>query len=175
MWRRRCAALSWSHPSAHPPPADRRPIDPPPIIQLRVIDAHTRQPPSPANPDADDTDPNYANNFLQNPYYFMFASLAKPDDDTELHWLKVRILPSCRLIFHPSGHRMEKHDALPAQLSPPYTILKTPRTVMRTLVSLSSQILAYAQKVATVSSSVSLKSSGTFLLSLVLSMPHTPP
>ena len=27
--------------------------------------------------------------FLQNPYFFMFASLAKPDDDTELHWMKV--------------------------------------------------------------------------------------
>ncbi|KAG8220746.1 velvet factor-domain-containing protein [Butyriboletus roseoflavus] len=68
--------------------ADRRPIDPPPIIQLRVIDPHTRQPPSPANPDPEDADPNYAHSFLQNPYYFMFASLAKPDDDTELHWLK---------------------------------------------------------------------------------------
>jgi hypothetical protein len=32
----------------------------------------------------------YAQSFLQNPYYFMFASLAKPDDDAELHWLKVR-------------------------------------------------------------------------------------
>jgi hypothetical protein len=31
----------------------------------------------------------YAQSFLQNPYYFMFASLAKPDDDAELHWLKV--------------------------------------------------------------------------------------
>jgi Velvet factor len=30
--------------------------------------------------------------FLQNPYYFMFASLAKPDDDTELHWMKVCVL-----------------------------------------------------------------------------------
>ncbi|KAI9459336.1 velvet factor-domain-containing protein [Boletus coccyginus] len=68
--------------------SDRRPIDPPPIIQLRVVDPHTRQPPSPANPDTDDADPNYAHSFLQNPYYFMFASLAKPDDDTELHWLK---------------------------------------------------------------------------------------
>ncbi len=29
--------------------------------------------------------------FLQNPYYFMFASLAKPDEDVELHWLKVNI------------------------------------------------------------------------------------
>jgi hypothetical protein len=35
----------------------------------------------------------YAQNFLQNPYYFMFASLAKPDDDAELHWLKVCIKP----------------------------------------------------------------------------------
>ncbi|KAH7882003.1 velvet factor-domain-containing protein [Phlebopus sp. FC_14] len=68
--------------------ADRRPIDPPPIIQLRVIDPHTRQPPSSAHPDADDGDPNYVQSFLQNPYYFMFASLAKPDDDAELHWLK---------------------------------------------------------------------------------------
>ncbi|KAF8547889.1 hypothetical protein OG21DRAFT_1449822 [Imleria badia] len=68
--------------------ADRRPIDPPPIIQLRVIDPHTRQQPSPANLDTEDADPNYAHGFLQNPYYFMFASLAKPDDDTELHWLK---------------------------------------------------------------------------------------
>ncbi|KAJ7227063.1 hypothetical protein GGX14DRAFT_555644 [Mycena pura] len=25
----------------------------------------------------------YAQSFLQNPYYFMFASLAKPDDDTD--------------------------------------------------------------------------------------------
>ncbi|KAH7907021.1 velvet factor-domain-containing protein [Hygrophoropsis aurantiaca] len=68
--------------------ADRRPIDPPPIIQLRVIDPQTRQPPSPAHTDPDDADPNYAHSFLQNPYYFMFASLAKPDDDAELHWLK---------------------------------------------------------------------------------------
>lgn len=32
--------------------------------------------------------------FLQNPYYFMFASLAKPDEDVELHWLKVSPLQS---------------------------------------------------------------------------------
>lgn len=74
--------------------ADRRPIDPPPIIQLRVIDPQTRQPPSPARLDADESDPSYAHSFLQNPYYFMFASLAKPDDDTELHWLKVYFLSS---------------------------------------------------------------------------------
>ncbi|KAI6019220.1 velvet factor-domain-containing protein [Pisolithus microcarpus] len=66
--------------------SDRRPIDPPPIIQLRVIDKRTRQPP--AHPEAEEGDPGYAHSFLQNPYYFMFASLAKPDDDAELHWLK---------------------------------------------------------------------------------------
>jgi hypothetical protein len=37
----------------------------------------------------DSTSAVYAQSFLQNPYYFMFASLAKPDDDAELHWLKV--------------------------------------------------------------------------------------
>ncbi|KAI6042328.1 velvet factor-domain-containing protein [Pisolithus marmoratus] len=66
--------------------SDRRPIDPPPIIQLRVIDKRTRQPP--AHPDPEDVDLHYTHSFLQNPYYFMFASLAKPDDDAELHWLK---------------------------------------------------------------------------------------
>jgi hypothetical protein len=37
--------------------------------------------------------------FLQNPYYFMFASLAKTDDDTELHWMKVCL--SYRFPPHP--------------------------------------------------------------------------
>ena len=60
--------------------ADRRPIDPPPIVQLRVLDPTHEQNLHP-NPDT-------PHPFLQNPYYFMFASLAKPDDDTELHWLK---------------------------------------------------------------------------------------
>jgi hypothetical protein len=51
-----------------------------------------------------------AQSFLQNPYYFMFASLAKPDDDAELHWLKVCthptyyivglvVLPRCIVVF----------------------------------------------------------------------------
>ncbi|KAG5638690.1 hypothetical protein H0H81_010915 [Sphagnurus paluster] len=129
--------------------ADRRPIDPPPIVQLRVIDPtagsrsdrarHASTPPpgrrrrdsemsdgssdehgtpgrdrgrardrdrpydphstspsrrlrSPAPRERDEEAPTdvagYAQSFLQNPYYFMFASLAKPDDDKELHWLK---------------------------------------------------------------------------------------
>ncbi|KAF9443607.1 hypothetical protein P691DRAFT_402900 [Macrolepiota fuliginosa MF-IS2] len=105
--------------------ADRRPIDPPPIVQLRVIDPHTNSssvstssasaPPSTAGgsssshtppstpppptaathshyPNHEPGPPSdpaaYAQSYLQNPYYFMFASLAKPDDDAELHWLK---------------------------------------------------------------------------------------
>ncbi|KAF8214611.1 velvet factor [Mycena galopus ATCC 62051] len=97
--------------------ADRRPIDPPVIVQLRVIDpaassssshpassssagapssspSRDRENASQDGANADSDDPpytnltSYAQSFLQNPYYFMFASLAKPDDDTELHWLK---------------------------------------------------------------------------------------
>lgn len=145
-------------------PADRRPIDPPPIIQLRVVDPHARQPPSPANPDAEDADPNYAHSFLQNPYYFMFASLAKPDDDTELHWLKVRLSTlSSPPLFHPvpPRYRMAKHDALPVQSFPPYIISKIPRIATKTLAFSYFQISVCAPKVATVLNSVSLKSSGT--------------
>ena len=96
--------------------ADRRPIDPPPIVQLRVLDKARNLPPSPSPsppPQPHHPPPSHphahthessgpldtsmltpagfgAGPFLQNPYYFMFASLAKPDDDTELHWMKVR-------------------------------------------------------------------------------------
>jgi hypothetical protein len=46
--------------------------------------------------------------FLQNPSYFLFASLVKPDNDTELHWMKVH----CLFLPH----------ALPiASASPPYS------------------------------------------------------
>ena len=43
--------------------------------------------------------------YLQNPYYFMFAALAKPDEDVELHWLKVCIclFRSCSRFFVPLG------------------------------------------------------------------------
>ncbi|KAJ6626100.1 velvet factor-domain-containing protein, partial [Mycena sp. CBHHK59/15] len=74
--------------------ADRRPIDPPVIVQLRVIDPAAPPPDDKPTeqPDKDELPyanlAGYAQSFLQNPYYFMFASLAKPDDDMELHWLK---------------------------------------------------------------------------------------
>lgn len=90
------------------PAADRRPIDPPPIVQLRVIDpaatdrrrrdrlgdsqSGSPAPSSSSTLHDDDSMDSYAQSFLQNPYYFMFASLAKPDDDAELHWLKVCLI-----------------------------------------------------------------------------------
>jgi hypothetical protein len=44
----------------------------------------------------------YVQSFLQNPYYFMFASLAKLDDDAKLHWLKVWSESTCG--FPPPSH-----------------------------------------------------------------------
>lgn len=133
--------------------ADRRPIDPPPIVQLRVIDHNRRSnksssnnpnPNHPSVPQRSSESPSpqphhlhphphahphsggghgpgvgagaggsddghidasmltpagvggtlggpggFGQTYLQNPYYFMFASLAKPDEDIELHWMKV--------------------------------------------------------------------------------------
>ncbi|KAI8982520.1 velvet factor-domain-containing protein [Pilobolus umbonatus] len=54
--------------------ADRRPIDPPPIVQLKVYDS--------------ELSPTERNNYLQNPYYFMYASLMAGDLDEELHLLR---------------------------------------------------------------------------------------
>ncbi|CEP16317.1 hypothetical protein [Parasitella parasitica] len=54
--------------------SDRRPIDPPPIVQLKVIDSKL--------PSAE------KNAYLQNPYYFMYASLMAADLDEELHLLR---------------------------------------------------------------------------------------
>lgn len=54
--------------------ADRRPIDPPPIVQLKVFDSSL--------PHAE------RNSYLQNPYYFMYASLMAADLDEELHLLR---------------------------------------------------------------------------------------
>ena len=75
----------------------------------------------------DAEDDAYAQSFLQNPYYFMFASLAKPDDDTELHWLKVRphicaFLDAYNLLYL----RMDGRVVPLALLYHPCTISKTP-------------------------------------------------
>ncbi|TPX36152.1 hypothetical protein SmJEL517_g01416 [Synchytrium microbalum] len=51
---------------------DRRPVDPPPIVQLEIQDAST----------------NDENAYLYNPYYFMYASLVSPDSEEELHLLR---------------------------------------------------------------------------------------
>ncbi|CAG8828375.1 4721_t:CDS:2, partial [Gigaspora rosea] len=53
---------------------DRRPIDPPPIIQLKVHDSTLPQ--------------VEKSSFLQNPYFFMYASLMAPDTNEELHLLR---------------------------------------------------------------------------------------
>jgi hypothetical protein len=132
--------------------ADRRPIDPPPIVQLRVIDKARKNLPSPSpsppptqhhqqptpHPHAqqhthESTGPLDtsmltpagfgAGPFLQNPYYFMFASLAKPDDDTELHWMKVCLDYFFYISFEPLIHshhslsRMARPDVPRDQLS----------------------------------------------------------
>ena len=59
----------------------------------------------------------YAQNFLQNPYYFMFASLAKPDDDAELHWLKVSI-DSIACLSAPLSSKLSRMAALAVQRAP---------------------------------------------------------
>jgi len=73
------------------PPADRRPIDPPPIVQLRVFDTYPTDPSNGASSSTSNQfhhqPPQQALNFLQNPYYFMFASLARTESDDELHLL----------------------------------------------------------------------------------------
>lgn len=102
--------------------------------------------------------------FLQNPYYFMFASLAKPDDDTELHWMKVRFLvptlcvpgasvASCPLftLFFP---RMERRDVPRDQSSRHYITSRTRKTIIETLASSSFRISACARRGLTVLSSV---------------------
>ena len=96
---------------------DRRPIDPPPIVQLRVIDrgATDSIPSRSSSPDSGGmwifvdrkfycslrhrfdavrplTGNQYVSSFLQNPYYFMYASLAQPDEDVEIHWFNVSVL-----------------------------------------------------------------------------------
>ncbi|TPX58806.1 hypothetical protein PhCBS80983_g02910 [Powellomyces hirtus] len=51
---------------------DRRPLDPPPIIQLEIKSTSF----------ADE------NSYLYNPYYFMYASLIAPESEEELHLLR---------------------------------------------------------------------------------------
>jgi hypothetical protein len=164
-------------------PADRRPIDPPPIVQLRVIDKARKNLPSPSpspppqhHPQQQPPHPHAHGRessgpldtsmltptgfgggpFLQNPYYFMFASLAKPDDDTELHWMKVRFLCqhmsarrflasalACPLftssLILPSP-RMERRDAPRDQSSRHYITSRIRKTTIETLGSSSFRI-----------------------------------
>ncbi|KAJ3153318.1 hypothetical protein HDU86_005273 [Geranomyces michiganensis] len=51
---------------------DRRPLDPPPIIQLEIKNTAFSD----------------ENSYLYNPYYFMYASLIAPESEEELHLLR---------------------------------------------------------------------------------------
>ncbi|KAI8996110.1 velvet factor-domain-containing protein [Gaertneriomyces semiglobifer] len=55
---------------------DRRPLDPPPIIQLEI-----------QNPLSND-ESTFISSYLYNPYYFMYASLIAADTEEELHLLR---------------------------------------------------------------------------------------
>jgi hypothetical protein len=57
-------------------------------VRLVSIAAHKRHPLHKFTIKTGPASSSSSSSFLQNPYYFMFASLAKPDEDTELHWLK---------------------------------------------------------------------------------------
>ncbi len=163
--------------------ADRRPIDPPPIVQLRLIDHAARRPPGHSSPSRasspggylsrslsrfavshvnvfiditslsahrnyyacsfisnsvhifsssytyespitgagsssnSNSSPLSSQSFPQNPYYFMFASLAKPDEDVETHWTKVTSVilvsdPCALLTHHTKGRENPMHDRL---------------------------------------------------------------
>ena len=169
------------------PPADRRPIDPPPIVQLRVIDKarkdlpspspspppasqHHQQAPSHTHAGSQHTHESStpldtsmltpagfggAGPFLQNPYYFMFASLAKPDDDTELHWMKVRCLvlfsTACPLFLPPlftsSFFLRMARRGVPRDLSSRHSITsRTQKTRTETLASSSFRISACVKR-----------------------------
>ncbi|KAF8970630.1 velvet factor-domain-containing protein [Flammula alnicola] len=84
--------------------ADRRPIDPPPIVQLRVIDpvaqqagasnttpsrrrrnSSTGSAPDSPTPSSSSTARPHSDEAMDAASY---AHLARPDDDNELHWLK---------------------------------------------------------------------------------------
>jgi Velvet factor len=168
-------------------PADRRPIDPPPIVQLRVIDKarknlpspspsppppqHHQQPPHPHAHVHESSGPLDTSMltpagfgggpFLQNPYYFMFASLAKPDDDTELHWMKVcycaphHFLPSSAAYSQSTvPFRTERRDVPRDQLSRRFITSRTRRMTTGTRVSSSFRILVCDRRGRTVSSLV---------------------
>jgi len=133
--------------------ADRRPIDPPPIVQLRVIDPAAQQaagvrrrdssavsdPSSPAlsssstaRPHSDeDNSVAHSQSFLQNPYYFMFACLARPDDDAELHWLKVCAFSHLPAALTRVSPRTVARDAQLDRLYRLCIISRTPTTITK--------------------------------------------
>jgi hypothetical protein len=81
--------------------ADRRPIDPPPIVELHTV--HRR--------DNNQTVPESGWNLGDGsqPCYFMFASLVRADRDEDLMWLKVYYSGLPRILDADTCFRMAKH------------------------------------------------------------------
>lgn len=105
---------------------------------------------------------SYAQSYLQNPYYFMFACLAKPDDDTELHWLKVNFYSLLIDIWELIFCRTVAHDV---QLVPsflPFITWKTRNTATKMLAFSSSPILASGRKEVIGWNWACMRSLGTF-------------
>lgn len=98
--------------------ADHRPVDPPPIVQLRV---HDRLKSEIAEGKGKETDKDGSKSkekdkerdksaalLLQNPYYFCWATLCKADDNEELYSLantKTRVSPATSFLSRPGPHR----------------------------------------------------------------------
>jgi hypothetical protein len=80
------------------------------------------------------------NNYLQNPYYFMYASLAKESDDTEMHWLKVGSYQLLGVIKFSSILRMGRLARQQALWSLRFIISRILKIRTRTLAFLSSRI-----------------------------------
>jgi len=103
-------------------------------------------------------DTDHAQSFLQNPYYFMFASPAKPDDDAELHWLKVRSLipplppPPIQSLTMSPLYRTVVRTVPPALSFSPSTTSRTPNPTTKTWAYSSFLTLASAQRAVIVSS-----------------------
>ena len=76
----------------------------------------------------------YVSSFLQNPYYFMYASLAQPDEDVEIHWFNVRIFfgPESIGVSH-CGIRAARQGVPPDLWFHPYIISRTRRIVGKML------------------------------------------
>ncbi|KAJ6625386.1 velvet factor-domain-containing protein [Mycena sp. CBHHK59/15] len=70
-------------------PSDRRPVDPPIVVQLSVRDRryHDSEPSPVDSPSTASSNQNlFGSSHLTNPYYFMYANLVEPHNDVEVNF-----------------------------------------------------------------------------------------